>query len=206
MIFFPNISPGMECLLAPVPVALVCAALLPGDKSHQTISYTSLPDQTLFSTPLLDKTISTTPLLENTISSTSLSDQTLSSTPLLDIDKTISSTSLSHQTLFSPSLPDPYLYIITRPSPLHHLQIISSTPFPDQTVSSISKSTRPFCSNLYCYLPSECNTETSQNGTYFTNPMTLTSVCSLMIRPMNDDICQVGGEDRGKEAGGQDKM
>ena len=32
--------------------------------------------------------------------------------------------------------------------------------------------------------------------------MTLTSVCSLMIRPMNDDICQVGGEDRGKEAGG----
>ena len=119
MIFIPNISPGMECLLAPVPVALVCAALLPGDKSHQTISYISLPDQTLVSTPLLDKTISTTPLLENTISSTSLSDQTLSSTPLLDIDKTISSTSLSHQTLFSPSLPDPYLYIITRPSPLH---------------------------------------------------------------------------------------
>ena len=32
--------------------------------------------------------------------------------------------------------------------------------------------------------------------------MTLTSVCSLMIRPMNNDICQVGGEDRGKEAGG----
>ena len=36
--------------------------------------------------------------------------------------------------------------------------------------------------------------------------MTLTSVCSLMIRPMNDYICQVAGEDRGKEAGGQDKM
>ena len=32
--------------------------------------------------------------------------------------------------------------------------------------------------------------------------MTLTSVCSLMIRPMNDDICQVNREDIGKEAGG----
>ena len=38
---------------------------------------------------------------------------------------------------------------------------------------------------------SECNTETSENGTYFTNPMSLSSVCSLMIRPMSDQICQV---------------
>ena len=55
---------------------------------------------------------------------------------------------------------------------------------------------------VYCSLLSECNSETSQNGTYFTNPMTLTSVCSLMIRPMNDQICQVGGEDIRREAGG----
>mgnify|MGYP007023158171 CR=1 FL=1 len=38
---------------------------------------------------------------------------------------------------------------------------------------------------------SECNTETSETGTYFTNPMSLSSVCSLMIRPMSDQICQV---------------
>jgi len=42
-----------------------------------------------------------------------------------------------------------------------------------------------------CSFASECNTETSENGTYFTNPMSLSSVCSLMIRPMSDKICQV---------------
>ena len=46
-------------------------------------------------------------------------------------------------------------------------------------------------SNHSLPLPSECNSETSENGTYFTNPMSLSSVCSLMIRPMADDICQV---------------
>ena len=42
-----------------------------------------------------------------------------------------------------------------------------------------------------CTFSSDCNTETSQNGTYFNNPITLSSVCSLMIKPMDESICQV---------------
>ena len=42
-----------------------------------------------------------------------------------------------------------------------------------------------------CTFSNECNTETSQNGTYFNSPDTLSLVCSLMISPMNDNICQV---------------
>ena len=42
-----------------------------------------------------------------------------------------------------------------------------------------------------CTFSNDCNTETSQNGTYFSNPITLSSVCSLMIKPMDDTICQV---------------
>ena len=45
-----------------------------------------------------------------------------------------------------------------------------------------------------CSFDAECDTTTSQNGTYFTSPDTLPSVCSLMITPLNDDICQVSLE------------
>ena len=40
-------------------------------------------------------------------------------------------------------------------------------------------------------LQSDCNTETSQNGTVFSSPDSMTTVCSLMIKPMNDNICQI---------------
>ena len=40
-------------------------------------------------------------------------------------------------------------------------------------------------------LQSDCNTETSQNGTVFTSPDVTSTVCSLMIRPMHDNICQI---------------
>lgn len=42
-----------------------------------------------------------------------------------------------------------------------------------------------------CTFASECNTETSQNGTVFASPASLSSVCSLMIKPMHDNICQI---------------
>lgn len=42
-----------------------------------------------------------------------------------------------------------------------------------------------------CTFANDCNTETSQNGTYFNSPTTISLVCSLMINPMNDNICQV---------------
>ena len=42
-----------------------------------------------------------------------------------------------------------------------------------------------------CMLQSDCNTETSQNGTVFSSPDSMTTVCSLMIKPMNDNICQI---------------
>ena len=42
-----------------------------------------------------------------------------------------------------------------------------------------------------CTFANDCNTETSQNGTYFSNPISLSSVCSLMIRTMDESICQV---------------
>ena len=42
-----------------------------------------------------------------------------------------------------------------------------------------------------CTFASECNTETSQNGTVFSSPSSLSSVCSLMIKPMHDNICQI---------------
>ena len=44
-----------------------------------------------------------------------------------------------------------------------------------------------------CIFSNDCNTETSQNGTYFTSPSTIPLVCSLMINPMNENICQVQG-------------
>ena len=42
-----------------------------------------------------------------------------------------------------------------------------------------------------CTFANDCNTETSQNGTYFNSPASISLVCSLMINPMNDNICQV---------------
>ena len=42
-----------------------------------------------------------------------------------------------------------------------------------------------------CMLQSDCNTETSQNGTVFSSPDVMSTVCSLMIKPMNDNICQI---------------
>ena len=42
-----------------------------------------------------------------------------------------------------------------------------------------------------CSFVNECDTTTSQNGTYFISPDSLPSVCSLMITPLNDNICQV---------------
>jgi len=42
-----------------------------------------------------------------------------------------------------------------------------------------------------CTFVSECNSETSQNGTMFSSPSSLSSVCSLMIKPMHDNICQI---------------
>ncbi|XP_023329143.1 uncharacterized protein LOC111701897 [Eurytemora carolleeae] len=42
-----------------------------------------------------------------------------------------------------------------------------------------------------CVFSSTCNKETSQNTTYFSSPSTIPAVCSLMIRPLNDNICQV---------------
>ena len=44
---------------------------------------------------------------------------------------------------------------------------------------------------MCCSFVTGCDTTTSQNGTYFTSPDPLPSVCSLMITPLNDDICQV---------------
>ena len=42
-----------------------------------------------------------------------------------------------------------------------------------------------------CTFSTPCNSETAENGTYFTSTEALASVCSIMIRPMNDNICQV---------------
>ena len=42
-----------------------------------------------------------------------------------------------------------------------------------------------------CSFSNTCDTTTQQNGTYFTSPSTIPSVCSLMITPLNDNICQV---------------
>ena len=42
-----------------------------------------------------------------------------------------------------------------------------------------------------CSFSTTCDTTTGQNGTYFSSPATIPSVCSLMITPLNDNICQV---------------
>ena len=44
-----------------------------------------------------------------------------------------------------------------------------------------------------CSFTETCDSSTSQNGTYFISPATgsLPSVCSLLISPVNDNICQV---------------
>ena len=44
-----------------------------------------------------------------------------------------------------------------------------------------------------CSFTETCDSTTSQNGTYFISPTTgsLPSVCSLLISPVNDNICQV---------------
>ena len=43
-----------------------------------------------------------------------------------------------------------------------------------------------------CHFPrSECDTSTAQNGTYFSSPASPPSVCSLMITPLSEAICQV---------------
>merc|ERR1711884_122546 len=42
-----------------------------------------------------------------------------------------------------------------------------------------------------CSFINECESTTSQNGTYFVSPSSLPLVCSLMITPLNDNICQV---------------
>ena len=42
-----------------------------------------------------------------------------------------------------------------------------------------------------CSFVNECESTTSQNGTYFVSPASLPLVCSLMITPLNDNICQV---------------
>ena len=42
-----------------------------------------------------------------------------------------------------------------------------------------------------CSFMNECDTNTSQNGTYFISPDSVPSVCSLMITPLDDKICQV---------------
>ena len=42
-----------------------------------------------------------------------------------------------------------------------------------------------------CVFNTPCNSETSENGTYFSSPDSLSSVCSIMINPMEEDICQV---------------
>ena len=43
-----------------------------------------------------------------------------------------------------------------------------------------------------CSFSNTCDSTTQQNGTYFSSPTTIPSVCSLMITPLNDNICQVG--------------
>ena len=44
-----------------------------------------------------------------------------------------------------------------------------------------------------CSFTETCDSTTSQNGTYFVSPTTgsLPAVCSLLIAPVNDNICQV---------------
>ena len=42
-----------------------------------------------------------------------------------------------------------------------------------------------------CSFVNECDSNTSQNGTYFISPSSVPSVCSLMITPLNNQICQV---------------
>ena len=42
-----------------------------------------------------------------------------------------------------------------------------------------------------CSFQNTCDTTTQQNGTYFISPATVPTVCSLMISPLNDNICQV---------------
>ncbi|XP_023335615.1 uncharacterized protein LOC111706897 [Eurytemora carolleeae] len=42
-----------------------------------------------------------------------------------------------------------------------------------------------------CLFNTPCNSETSENGTYFSSPAAISSVCSIMIRPRDEDICQV---------------
>ncbi len=42
-----------------------------------------------------------------------------------------------------------------------------------------------------CVFDTPCNSETAENGTYFSSPAALSSVCSIMILPMMQDICQV---------------
>ena len=37
----------------------------------------------------------------------------------------------------------------------------------------------------------ECGQSTSENGTLFMNPSTITRMCNLNINRMNDDICQI---------------
>jgi len=42
-----------------------------------------------------------------------------------------------------------------------------------------------------CTFSAPCDSETTQNGTYFSSPESIPTVCSLMISPMSEDICQV---------------